>query len=200
MALPKMNLELPVIKWNDLKPVLIGVGAVIGFFIWLQFFFLPQYAHLRERGVKLKTVIDDTKVLKVKVAKLDIMQAELDKMAGQYDVRMLSMEPEEQLPELFQEITQAARVAGVRLANVKPEVEVNDLTPNSSGFLEVPIRVEAAGGYHNLGRFIDALESSKALLRMHQIKIEPNSDDLFHHRANIVLWAYLFPGADRSKP
>ena len=199
MAELKLSDIRGLLKADKLKPILIGTGAAIAFFVWFQVLFIPRSANLREVGQKVRTMAQDLKVLKEKIKKLPQMEKELEQMAGQYDPKMVTMLPEEQLPEFLQLITQAARTADVRLSNIKPVMEVSGLSPSPSGFLELPVRVDASGGYHNIGRFLDVLESSKALFRVYQIKIEPSDHDMWHHEANIVLWVYLFPGGDRPK-
>jgi Tfp pilus assembly protein PilO len=197
MAQPKVNLS--ILKKEEVKLALMGVGALVLLFIWYDLFFVPTRANLQDVGLRAKTMAQDVKLVKEKMTKLGVMQKQLDEMAAQYDARMITMLPEEQLPELFQVITQAARTSDVRIANIKPKVEVNQLSPSTSGFLEVPIQVDASGAYHNLGKFLDAIESSKALFRVREIKVEANPADIWHHEASVVIWAYLFPGGERSK-
>lgn len=195
MKLPKLSF-LEGIEW---KPIAAGAGTIVGLFIWWQLFLGPQRNELTDLQRRSAAMSKDAALFKEKFAKLPQMEKELAEMAGQYDARMVTTLPEEQLPELFEVIAEAARAADVRLQSVKSKAEVSKLSPSSSGFLELPVQIDAEGGYHQLGVFLDKLEASRALVRVHELKIEANSEDIWRHQATFVLWAYLFPAGEKPK-
>ncbi len=195
-----LNLKLPLLEGKEWKAIVAGAGIVVGLFVWLQLFIIPQRSSLMDSCSRNKTIVKDMALLKEKIAKFPEMEKQLIQLAGQYDPRMVTTPPEKQLPEILEVIAQAAKASDVRLLGAKPRMEISDLSPGSSGFLELPVQVDASGGYHQLGLFLDSLESSRMLVRVHELKIQTNPEDIWHHQATFVLWTYLFPVVgDQSK-
>ncbi|MCM8812013.1 MAG: type 4a pilus biogenesis protein PilO [Candidatus Omnitrophica bacterium] len=149
--------------------------------------------------LQLSTLQKDVARIKEKSARIDSMRSELERLAAQYDVAITATLPEEQLPEVLDAIAAAARVSGVRLIGIKPKEEVSHLTPSASGFLELPIQVDALGGYHHLGRFLSAVEESKVLVGVQELTIQANPEDIWNHKALFVFVAYLFPAREGAK-
>ncbi len=173
-------------------------GAVVGLILWVSFFVLPQQKALAGLHSRLEKVHQDVITTKQKVARSPALQAEINRLTAQ-EPMMAGSSPEEQLPELFKVIAQAAKGAQVHLLNVKAKKEIGQLTPGADGFLQLPVQVDASAGYHQLGQFIDAIESSNSFVQVREMKIRSNPDDIWHHQASFILVIYLFPGGERSK-
>ncbi len=193
------KLKIPLLEGKEWKTIIAGAGIIVVLFVWFQLFIIPQRSSLMDSCSRNKTIVKDMALLKEKIARFPQMERQLSQLAGQYDPRMVMTPPEKQLPEILEVVAQAAKAADVRLLGAKPRAEISDLSPGASGFLELPVQVDAFGGYHQLGLFLDALESSRMLVRVHELKIEAHREDIWHHQATFVLWTYLFPVGDQSK-
>ena len=86
-----------------------------------------------------------------------------------------------------------ARCGAVRI--LRPTQDLAQTQRGPSGYLEIPIEVTASAGYHQIGAFLDALESSEIPLRVQQMQMKADSKDLWSHRAVILLQAYLAPAS-----
>ena len=195
---PKLKLDF--LQGRDLKPILTGVILVMGILVWSQLYLIPQRSRLMDLRLRNETITKDMALLKQKLVQMPQMEKQLKELTGQYDPRMVTTPPEKQLPEILETIAKAAKTSDVRLIVSKPKMDIEALSPSASGFLELPVQVEASGGYHQIGLFLDALEGSKMLVRIHELKIQASSDDIWHHHATFVLWTYLFPLGDKQKP
>ena len=173
-------------------------GILAGLILWAQFFLFPQRVASAELHSRLEKVRQDVATTRQKMAHLPSLQAEINRLMAQ-EPMMVEASPEEQLPELFKVIAQEAKAAQVRLVGVKAQKEVGQVTPSPNGFLELPVQVDVAAGYHPLGQFIDLLEGSNNFFRVQDLKIQSNRDDVWHHQATLLLDVYLFPGGERSR-
>ncbi len=195
--MPKIS--LPTLSPQRQKQIVVGISSIVFLIIWLPFFVVPQRESLADLQARVKKVRSEVAEVRAKMVQLPAMETELRQLASQYDSAVITTPPEEQLPELFEMIAQAARNSQVRLIGVKPKVEIGQVTPGASGFLELPVQVDASGGYHQLGMFVDALERSKSLLRIEELKIQQDPKDIWHHEATFIIHAYLFPGGEKGK-
>ncbi|MBI3615492.1 MAG: type 4a pilus biogenesis protein PilO [Candidatus Omnitrophica bacterium] len=181
------------------RRILSTVGAGIGFFIWAGFFFIPQcrvWAAGRSSIISMKQRIG---LARQELTQLPGAEEELAKQKAQAEIFSAAHPPEEQLPELLEMIAQAARASQVKLILVKPKENLSQLSPSPTGFLEMPIQVEAVGGYHPIGKFLDALERSESLIRLQELKIQANPKDVWNHQTTLTFQVYLLPAAGDSK-
>ena len=179
--------------------ILAGVfGILIGLILWVRFFMLPQQAACAELHSRLEMARREAATTRQKIAHLPALQAEIGRLMAQ-EPAMVEASPEEQLPELFKLIGQEAKAVQVHLRGVKAQKEISQVTPSSNGFLELPVQVEASGGYHQIGQFIEKLEGSNNFIRVQELRIKSDPNDVWHHQATLLLDAYLFPGGERSR-
>ena len=183
----------------DQKKIAIMVGSVVGFVAWIALFLLPQlnaWSQNRSKTGALKQKLDQTHGA---LAQLPNIEKELIRLRNQYELPAVTPPPEEQLPELLEMIAQAARTSQVNLLSVKPGGKLNQLSPGPTGYLELPIEVEALAGYHQFGKFLDILENSENLVRVQKLRLQSDPSDLFRHQTTLVMQAYLLPSGDAKK-
>jgi Tfp pilus assembly protein PilO len=181
------------------RQLISGFLGVAGFILWISLFFVPQQRlgrQIRSEVRRLKQQIAQTRQ---EFAQLPALEAELARWMVQYRMPTVVPPLEEQLPELLGTIAQAARSAQVRLLSIKPEGEMRQLTPGPTGYLELPVQVETSAGYHQVGRFIDALENSDSLLRVEELGIRADPVDIWHHQVSFVLAVYLLPSGEQQQ-
>ncbi len=181
------------------RKILLGIGAGIGLVAWMAFFFVPQcgkWAAGYSKVTELRRKISETHQ---GLSQLSGVEQALARLRAQYELPAVTPPPEEQLPELLEMIAQTARSSQVSLLSVKPKENLSQLSAGPTGYLELPIQLEASAGYHQIGKFLDLLEHSESLVRVQKLKIQSNPDDLWKHQATLILQAYLLPGGNSKK-
>ena len=176
------------------KPVLIGGAAAVGFSLWLGSFFIPQFSNWIQRGPQVQALKNQVEEGHRKLEHSAQREKEFKDLKAQSELGAAALLPQQQLPELMDKIALAAQSAGVSLEVVKPKLEMGQLLPGPSGYLELPLEVHAVGSYHALGLFLDTLERSDSLIRVQEFKIQSDPKDIWNHQATLVLQSYLFPG------
>ena len=68
---------------------------------------------------------------------------------------------------------------------------------NDGQYLAVPVKVEASGGYHNFGRFLNQLENEEQFFTIFDFSIIGNNQDTVHHSISLTIKALIFE-ANRS--
>lgn len=175
------------------KKILYGLGTVVGLVVWVNFLLAPQWSRSSKLGQEVRSLKGKIQQARRLLSQAPNVEQGVELLQGQVAIETARQSPQERLPELMDRIAQVARSSRVRVVSLKPKVEISGLAPGSSGYLEVPIEVTASAGYHPIGAFLDALESSEIPLRVQQMQIGADSRDLWSHRVVLLLQAYLAP-------
>lgn len=180
------------------KKLLIGILTTAALTVWLLMVLLPQQRGLGEARAQRRLLQDQLQQLKTGLMNLPAMEEEITRLSsGEAHLPAHAKPPEEQLPDLLEEITKAAKKAQVQVVGQKPESDLDALAAGPSGYLEVPIVVMLTGSYHQIGQFLDLLENSENLLRVRELSIR-SGEDPYRHQGIVLFHAYLLPAAGRS--
>ncbi|GEM_PF-2424325 len=174
--------------------------GIVGLALWWRLFLIPQCRTWRDLYQRAHLLNKEVDRIPKTLAQLPALKSELSRLAAQYNLPAVAQPPEEQLPELLETISQMAKAAQVQLISVKPQGDFSKLIPGPSGYLELPIQVEASAGYHQIGLFLDTLEHSDSFVRLQEMKIQADPKDIWHPQVTLILRAYLLPGGQHSKP
>ena len=104
-------------------------------------------------------------------------QATLKEIAG-LENRLQSYEPflskTRQADWIIETVSRLAAEAGLNLVSATPQ---NFLGENTE-FQKISLSVEAGGGYHSLGRFVEKIENYRPLIRIIGLRVSrPNAQD-----------------------
>ncbi len=177
------------------KQILYGILGIVGLVVWLNFLFLPQWNRWAQQGAELRSLEQQVEETRQLLAQLPVVEQNRQMLQGQVAIPPTAVPPREQLPEILEHIAQAARASRMRPSSLKPKVELKDLAPGPSGYIEVPIGMEVSAAYHQLGAFLDSLESSEHLVRVQEMEIAADDQDVWNHRIVLTLQAYLAPAS-----
>lgn len=180
------------------KRILAGLLALLTLGVWFIFLVSPRQRVLTEAAAQVNQLERELAQARQGMSRLPAIEEEISRLSASFKLTSVHKPPEQQLPELLEEIAQTARRAQVRVVEQKPTADIASVAPGPSGYLELKVMTVIAGGYHQIGTFLDLLESSPSLLRVQEMGMVQNSDDLFRHQAFILFDAYLIPGASRE--
>jgi Tfp pilus assembly protein PilO len=102
---------------------------------------------------------------------------------------------EDELPLFLQKVSNLANTHKIKIMQMRPlrEQDTKDvkLTAEPLKRNSIFINLDLSGDYHNLGRFINALENAPELLSVESIKIESVADNYFQQNAFIEIRVYV---------
>ncbi len=125
--------------------------------------------------------------------------ADLSKMRRQEHglaVGMKSMVSSGQLTWVIEEISRLSNLQGVKISQIKPLREDIVEEPKtdkkitqrySSAFIDL----QAAAGYHQLGKFLAEIENHPVFLQVEELDIKRSKDDLFAYNIKIQFKTYI---------
>lgn len=193
------------------KITLIGIVAFIVLFGLIQFAMVPSF---RKLGSLKKEIVKEQETLKnnrVLIASKSQLQARLASIQGKLQGYEKALPPYREMPNILQKIAQLAYESKVKITKIEPlradkpaEVaKAKVIAPAKPGakpeaskkpamiYTEIPIQIEAKGGYHALGGFINMIETSDNIMSVGDIDIEANPDDIQNHRVKLLIVAYV---------
>lgn len=99
-------------------------------------------------------------------ANLEIYKAQLAEMELRFGELVAQLPSETEVPSLLEDITGKGELNGLKIKRI-------DLLEEQAQafFVELPIAIEAAGSYHDLGAFISGMASLPRIVTLHDFKV-----------------------------
>lgn len=139
--------------------------------------FLGWYFEIRDQQATLKTAEQKEVTLKkdfsdkqAKVVNLEAYRKQLDDMTEMLQTMLRQLPSKTEMPDLLNDITQAALGAGIETELFQPGAEVM-----KDFYAEKPIQLKMRGTYHQFGTFISNVASLPrvVILTMHDVSLKP---------------------------
>lgn len=175
--------------------IILGVAGLVGW--WLLV--LPQWrgvAVVRPKVVALRQQLREAHQGIVQLTSLQT-KAEGLRAALKAHPRALA---QERMPVILDDIAALAKARGITVDAVRPSVVKGAASakgrgrappPAAADHLVIPIEILGRAGYHDIGAFVDALESAEQLYQVRALSIEAERKDPERHRVTMTLAAYL---------
>lgn len=181
------------------RKIFLVYGALIlaAFAAYVMFLLKPAVANLCRAIPRMKVLKSDIKAV---TDELPFKQNLLRKQAEQAKNLILyekKLSKEKELPVLLESISKMARSSNVKILGITPLSELRKASGRSAGaksdiYQEVPIRIMAQSGYHELGQFITKLENDERYMQVTDLRIKTNSSSSKRHLVQFVVYAYTF--------
>lgn len=192
MKIPKGKRELIILS------ILIG-AIILGGYFYLYLRprikalgqLLPQVARLRQDVELARSDIENIDNFKMEVASL---RNEL----GRYEA---SLPSKKEIAPILDHLSKIASQTGVKIVGIEELKEARGKVPELKGarqiYSEVSIRINLKSGYHQLGSFINKVESSARLMKLRDIEIKADSRTPGEHNVKLILNAFVL---EEEKP
>jgi type IV pilus assembly protein PilO len=206
MALPFADI-LSVEKLKELardpqlKRYFQGIVVLAGGLVYLVLLVIPTFIALaatvtsvKDLGVKIDTVEKEVSRAIVMKKHLDEVKADLEQKAKRLPVK-------KEITALLEGFASMAKMADVKILSITPfdlkKVEGAGETANY--YREMPIKITAKSGYHQLGRFISQIENEQRIMIIDNLEIfyDPAAPRL--HNVVIMLKTYVSLEGEKKK-
>ena len=161
----------------------------------LDYFLLmnPQMAALRKINPEIKVVSDEIKKAKEDMQKLDTYKQDLENLSKKFDEANLRVRARDEVPIILEHIAYVASETGIQIDQIMPDALGQELLTenNQRKYFDLPIYLEARSGYHNLGRFLNKIDTEDISLRIGAFTVSA-TDDKQYHSIKLTLKATVF--------
>ena len=131
--------------------VLAGVCALVVVVYYFTLYGGVQ-KDLQVASTKLAQLQNEIQKARAVAANLEMFRTRSEELGRKYEAARERLPSQNELPVLLTDISSLGKKAGLEVRGFKPETEVSH-----EFYAEVPIRVEFAGTYHQIGVFFDRL-------------------------------------------
>lgn len=174
--------ELRNLDTNDVGrwPLAFRVGAIVIVFVAVTVFgvymtVVKNKVPLLERAEARETELRQTFETKQrKAANFDAYRAQLTQMEQSFGTMLRQLPGETEIPNLIVDISQTGLAAGLEEKLFEPQAEVR-----KDFYAEKPIKIQLAGGYHELANFASSVAALPRIVTLHDIQIQPSTDEQF---------------------
>ncbi len=162
---------------SSLKPV---HGAVIGIVLLVGFYFVvygPRDGEKADLQREVKQLEEELESARAVAELRPVLEKQIQEMGDKLSYYERRLPNEKEVPKLLVELRRAVEEEGVQLEALKagdPE--------NRGTYTTVPFDVEVTGGYHELGKFVNTLESGERFLAVNDLSIETSRREKDPHR------------------
>ncbi len=172
-----MDIELDTLKnlSNKQKMIALILLIVVTAVAFIWFVFIPKSDEIARIENELSHLNEEIKVHRVKVRRLDQLQRENRILQRQLAEQKEQLPSEAEIEILLRQVSDLGGRSGLDFKLWRPgPKKVND----SGLYMEIPVSVEVAGGYHSVGVFFDKISRLKRIINVSNIKmVSPKMKD-----------------------
>jgi type IV pilus assembly protein PilO len=129
---------------------------------------LPKQKEIKTLDAKIDTQNNEIAASQAKVAKLDILKKENERLLNRLNELKEQLPEEKEISSLLKQVSDLGIAAGLNIKSWKP----GQKTTHPSGIVyEIPVSVDVEGTYHNLGYFLSSLTRLNRIVNINDMKL-----------------------------
>lgn len=171
--------------------VLFGIFGIAAIIFYYNLLLKPQasgfLAANREFGI-VKMRLRSAEALIANEVRIKKQYENLSKETRVLEQRLLA---QGEISNLVGDFSRVAESSGVKILRIKPLGEIGGTVGPNELYAEFPILIEARGGYHQLGSFVDKLEDMDRFISIEDVDIKGRSGDPRHHDIKLRVRTYI---------
>ncbi|MGE5197401.1 MAG: type 4a pilus biogenesis protein PilO [Deltaproteobacteria bacterium] len=170
------------------KIIAIALISACLFYADTAFILQWQMKSIGASGKKVTKLKKDIMAFKKDTSSLD----KLKNTQAQLSSAVKRLILENQKYELVQYVYDTAGKFNVKITQLKPsnDAKTKEEVINKIKLMPILLNLDLSCDYHQLGRFVNALEEGKYFVSVQDMKILRNPEDQFHHKIVLVLRTY----------
>ncbi|MFH1877574.1 MAG: type 4a pilus biogenesis protein PilO [Candidatus Omnitrophota bacterium] len=174
------------------KSLIIGITAVTGV-LYISFLIVPKVTELARVSQKISNLNDKIDVVNTRVKRLNQLTREMKELIEENKSYSERLPVQKDISELLEGFSTVARSSKVKLLSITPSaLKVDEMVPGSEKYyMEMPVRITARGGYHQLGYFVNSLEQGERLIIIKDLSLKYDPANPWAHNIVMTLTAYV---------
>ena len=174
--------------------ILAAIFGIVGLMLYYSLLLKPQFSSFVARNKEFRIVKEKVKngeMLIANEAGLIRQHDNFVKQAGYLEKRLPG---QDQISSLLEDFSNIAESSGVSILKIKPLEEPASLSKQkiiNNSYTEFPILIEARAGYHQLGAFVNKLETMDRFIKITDIDVLGIDKDPRHHDIKMRIITYV---------
>jgi Tfp pilus assembly protein PilO len=152
----------------------------------LSFFIIPKTSELAKTSRVVSDLNENINIVETRAKRLNEVEAKLDNLKREELQYAKNLPVEKEIPGLL----------GIEIQSLTPY----DLLPveaKSAGdvyYREMPLLLNAKGGFHQIGEFVNNLEGANRFITVEDLRIQYDEKNPRKHNVRMVLKTYIAVG------
>ncbi|WP_299939970.1 type 4a pilus biogenesis protein PilO [uncultured Microbulbifer sp.] len=143
--------------------VLVGLG----YYLWIS----DLYSKLEIAAKKERELFSQFEHKQFEAQNLESYRAQLVEIKQNFGALLKQLPQDTEVPGLLEDIDEYGRGSGLTIEKVALEDELV-----GEFYVELPIRIEVQGGYHEFGAFVSGIAGMPRIVTLHDYEITTNRD------------------------
>lgn len=170
----------------------IGVKAIVYTLVFaivvgagLHFLVRDKHDALEKEITKEQDLKNEYQRKAFQVASLDALRKQMADVEGRFAELLKQLPTEKEVPGLLEDITEIGRQAGLEfnLIALQPERK-------SQFYVELPIRIQVRGDYHQMGEFVSGVAAIKRIVTLHDFSLQPSGENTLSMEISAKTYRY----------
>ena len=177
---------------NARNYIITGVAAVF-IALYLSFAIIPKFTELSRTSRVVNDLNDKIDLVSSRVKRLNQTTKKLEALRKEQASYTEQLPVAKDIPKLLEGLSSMAKSSKVKILSITPSPLRADakVAGSEKYYMEMPVRITAKSGYHQLGHFVSNLELGKRLVIINDLGIKNSSKTPRMHDVRIVLNAYV---------
>jgi len=183
------------------KILIILAGSIILVVLDSAFIMFPLFNKTFDLTAQVSSTRKNIDNLNQQISTIDATREKLKRLKAAYNKYERRFSKEEEIPQLLEKLSKIASESEVAILAVRPAtVRAGKKDKKLEKiFREVPIQISAKGGYHQLGSFINRLETLDRFLKITDISIKQNPKTPKEHSLRLSVATYILKESKHAK-
>jgi Tfp pilus assembly protein PilO len=176
--------------------LVIGAAAAVILLVDIFLILLPLTALNFKLKAQIISIKKDAADLKKQATDISAIKSRLETVKNEQKTYEKQFPSQEEVPALLGGISAVAGKIGVEMVAVRPvKLEPGQKIAGADTiFQEVPVEIFAKGGYHQIGQFINRLESLDRFFEIKDIEIGTDKASPHKHFLKLLVSTYILKG------
>jgi len=192
-------MNLANIQLDNQKKILILIFCVLIVYVDLSFILKAQMAGLKSFDPKMARIERDLLNLSRDLENMRVSKIKQKVVSQKFPIKSSKIISEGQISGLIKDISNEANKFDIKISQIRPSREVKAAKPAATSasvvvvdkFIPYLINLDLVCDYHNLGKFINALENSSVFMGVQELKISTQTPDYMKQKVNLVIKTYV---------
>jgi Tfp pilus assembly protein PilO len=186
-------------KMADLKEkqkmyILIAIFGIAGLALYYNLLLKPQFSGFIAKNKEFRIVRDRVKSEEIMIANEAGIKRQHENYAKQAEYLEKRLPGQDQISSLLEDFSKVAESSGVKILKIKPleaPVIASKQKVMNDSYSEFPILIEARAGYHQLGAFVNKVESMDRFIKVTDMDIAGIDKDPRRHDIKMRIITYV---------
>ena len=185
--------------------VFVGGLAILITWVYAVYIVKPLKREADDLGRQIHAAREQLRLLEIAVSSEAAVEEKSRRLEASVQSLRGSLTPEAELPSVIGLLTELASQTQVKVQAIFPQRPAEQMEPRAPDagqgsmstslpavyYKEIPIQLDALAGYHQLGTFLNLVETADKPMRLLSLRISPNPKEPRWHRVKLLVQSYV---------